>query len=820
MKDVDLVEVLKREILPRLSPDMVYRTEFKTRGAHEWRGACPFHGGKNPSSFRVDPVTLGFQCFGECKRAGSVVDGINNGEKATGREWMEGLKALAALAGVSLPSQELTPERLELIEKKTRRAALLDSFFSYAQGRLQDEKSGAPGRDYLRARGFEELEFFGLFTAGGDFLDALKSKGFSEGELIESGLWKTDKTGGLYFYDSRWAGRVIIPWRDRWGYLGTLAARDVSGAAAEGEKYLYLKGRSKVDLVAFGLDVAARNKKAELVLVEGLLDAIKLWSHGFNAAALGGTGTSPEIFREIFSLGFPSLSLVFDNDTAGREAILKALENVYNVRNTENVRNVPVYVVSPDLLEPFKDPEELIRDRGGDYFREVMGAKKTAEIYHAEVILGDVTPESSEVERQRAAWEVGAFSDKLRGDFSAYLREDLLHLTASRTGYSLDAIIDGIERHGERRDRETRERELGEALRSAENAMKQGGSPFEIARGLRLTLDAVETGAEKEPPPFSVDALEEESRKAPEGLKTFWPTLDVDLGLSFDPGSLSLVAGRTGHGKSSFLFGLLFNWLKQSTPGEFFVLYSMEEPRVSVYRQLLSWASETWTVPEIKDFHRAGFDSRDGYEWQSARDLEEGTEILREWESRVLVVFEPSWSADKITKHARGLLQRRNVTGVFIDYLQRIPPPPQGRYDRRDNEVSITAREFKRLAVDVNAPVIAGCQVNREAVPPKYRETLAKKNNYEDAEDTIKGARPELYHLREGGAEQEGDLVLGLLLYAADYREDTERSKAPEITRLDVGVLKNRYGEAGKWTALNWKGKYKKIIDPKERGRG
>jgi hypothetical protein len=43
------------------------------------------------------------------------------------------------------------------------------------------------------------------------------------------------------------------------------------------------------------------------------------------------------------------------------------------------------------------------------------------------------------------------------------------------------------------------------------------------------------------------------------------------------------------------------------------------------------------------------------------------------------------------------------------------------------------------------------------------------------------------------------------LNYAADYR-GTEKLKA--ATLLEVGTLKNRYGEAGKWARLAFEGRY------------
>lgn len=53
--------------------------------------------------------------------------------------------------------------------------------------------------------------------------------------------------------------------------------------------------------------------------------------------------------------------------------------------------------------------------------------------------------------------------------------------------------------------------------------------------------------------------------------------------------------------------------------------------------------------------------------------------------------------------------------------------------------------------------------------------------------------------------------MLGLLNYAADYRG---QAPAPRTTRLEVGILKNRNGESGKWATLAFNGPTGLIRDP------
>jgi replicative DNA helicase len=155
-----------------------------------------------------------------------------------------------------------------------------------------------------------------------------------------------------------------------------------------------------------------------------------------------------------------------------------------------------------------------------------------------------------------------------------------------------------------------------------------------------------------------------------------------------------------------------------------------------------------------------------------------------------------------------------------VDYLQRIPPPADGAFDRRDIEVSQVARALKALAVDVAAPVLVGAQINRQAVAEAGK---LPSGDYRDADvqETLRARRPKLHQLREGGSEQEADLVLGLMNYAADYEQDREAPTThletvavPPVTRLDVGVLKSRYGRQGSWAKLAFHGRSGLIRDP------
>src|SRR5664280_1448755 len=56
--------------------------QFK-RGTDSLSGACPIHGGSNPTQFRVSISKNIWNCFSECKQGGNVLDFIARMEKVS-----------------------------------------------------------------------------------------------------------------------------------------------------------------------------------------------------------------------------------------------------------------------------------------------------------------------------------------------------------------------------------------------------------------------------------------------------------------------------------------------------------------------------------------------------------------------------------------------------------------------------------------------------------------------------------------------------------------------------------------------------------------
>jgi replicative DNA helicase len=763
-----------------------------------------------------------------------------------GAEFIGALKRLAAKVGVdaSRLDREMPPGEAARMEARHREHDLRETYHQLSKAALAGGSAeAAPARAYLAGRGFDAGAFdrlpFGLH-APKEIGPKLLSAGYPRDELRRSGL----------FADSRWRGRVVFPLRDERGRIASFAARDVTGAAEDSCKYLYLAGARKPPF--FGLEVALRDpaSRRRLVIVEGPFDAIRAQILGFpSITALGGDGSQlgPDRYALLARLGVRSVVLALDFDprpepcraharawciecSAGARGTISALDHLAGALEAPRV-----YVVRSEELHraagepkdasggPAKvDVDDLLRLRGVAALEDVVRRAVPGVVYRGTALLAGVTPESPCTAKEDAVLALASYLESCpRSEWSKVHEDELLLAAAERTGWSAESIEPVFVKAGERARRDALARGLSEALTRAAEAGREDAEPGDTIRELRRDLTRLEARALDEPQAFSVERLDRESAGLPAGKPSGWTTLDA-LGVLFGPGELAVVAGRTGHCKTTALVCILENMLEtaeRSGADEIHVLYSAEEPEVRVYHRLLAVLAAKmgrgWTVGEVGDFLR---DRRSRPSWPDPAAIDTARERLRAWEERLLVVHRPSWTVDELAAHAVGLADTRPVGAVLCDYLQRIPPP-EGRYDRRDIEVSLVARRLKSLAVDAGVPVIAGAQINRQAVGG----AKVPAGGYPDprVQKALRALRPKLHHLREGGSEQEADLVLGLMNYRADFETDEsgelreERFSMPDVTRIDLGVLKSRYGPPGRWAALAFEGRHHLIRDPR-----
>jgi replicative DNA helicase len=230
--------------------------------------------------------------------------------------------------------------------------------------------------------------------------------------------------------------------------------------------------------------------------------------------------------------------------------------------------------------------------------------------------------------------------------------------------------------------------------------------------------------------------------------------VDVDNLLSgLQKGNLLVIAARPGVGKSSFVTNIARNVAADS--GVPVAMFSLEMSRFEIGMRLLCGeARVAW------DRVRSGRMATE--EWTR---IVEAAEILHE--TPLYIVDSGNVTIVDIRAKARRLRSRPEGLGlIIVDYLQLMSG--HLRTENRQQEVAEISRSLKLLAKELEIPVIAVSQLNRNP------ETRADK-------------RPQLSDLRESGSiEQDADVVMFI------HRDDSDD---PQVKgKADIIVAKHRNG--------------------------
>lgn len=152
------------------------------------------------------------------------------------------------------------------------------------------------------------------------------------------------------------------------------------------------------------------------------------------------------------------------------------------------------------------------------------------------------------------------------------------------------------------------------------------------------------------------------------------------------------------------------------------------------------------------------------------------------------IVADTGITLAKIRAHCRRVQRQRGLGLVVIDYLQLMSGESTGRNDNRQQEVSRISRGLKKLAMDLEIPVIALSQLNRG---PEQRQDK----------------RPMLADLRESGSlEQDADIAILL------HREDAYERESPRAGEADFIVAKHRNGPTATITVA-FQGHFARFVD-------
>ena len=214
---------------------------------------------------------------------------------------------------------------------------------------------------------------------------------------------------------------------------------------------------------------------------------------------------------------------------------------------------------------------------------------------------------------------------------------------------------------------------------------------------------------------------------------------------------LTLLAARPGVGKTALALNIAEN-ISRKGVCTYFV--SLEMSRKQLGNRLIS--SKTGI-----DSHRI----RSG--WLQEEDFELISQATTELAGLKMIIDSKSTTIQEIELMAHELKEKKDIGLIIIDYLQLLKS--KNKFSIREQEVADISRKLKLLSKDLNIPIIALCQLNRES---------------------LKRTRPTNADLRESGSlEQDADNIIFI------YATDEELTK--KVVETELIISKQRNGPTG-----------------------
>ena len=356
---------------------------LKRSGGNLW-GLCPFHSEKT-ASFSVNPAKGIYKCFG-CGKGGNAINFIMEIEHLN---YPEAIRHLGALYGVEIPETTSSGNDVRK-DEKNRVYDILKEAAKFYYKSFNDPDIGQPAREYASKRGLSKqtLDNFGIGyspMSWNALYDLLKSKGYKDEELTNSGIFKkSEKTGKPY---ELFRGRLMFPIFDSFGKIIAFGGRALGD---EKPKYINSPDSLVYDKRnhLYAMNFARKEQSKQLIVVEGYMDAIAMHVAGFKntVAALGTSFTDSQL--KLCSRYAEEVVFFFDADNAGQNAALRAIKMMMEYLKKLTGINIRIKIAKvPDG----KDPDEYIKVNGADKFKDVVRNALYVEDYLLERAKNDNT---------------------------------------------------------------------------------------------------------------------------------------------------------------------------------------------------------------------------------------------------------------------------------------------------------------------------------------------------------------------------------------------------------------------------------------------
>jgi len=312
---------------------------LKRAGAYH-KGTCPFHHEKT-ASFTVSPDKEIFYCFG-CHLSGDAISFIAKIENCTQKE---AAKLLAERYGIDVPQNVSFEASEKKTEEKNHYFFICKTVALWCHEQLLKNPTALT---YFKKRDFEAniVDYFtlGYFPGGtatiNEFIYAMKKESILAQDLIDANILAQGRVA-LY---SPFEERLIFPIQDALGRYCGFGGRIFKDHDTRAKYYnsreneYFIKGS-----LLFNLDRAKKSiqETGKIFLVEGYTDCMAMVQHTIpNTVATLGTACTIEHLKQLARYA-DHLFVVYDNDNAGQQAILRLTELCWQVNLELQVITLP-----------------------------------------------------------------------------------------------------------------------------------------------------------------------------------------------------------------------------------------------------------------------------------------------------------------------------------------------------------------------------------------------------------------------------------------------------------------------------------------------
>ena len=362
------------EVLGRVDiVDVISKYVPLKRAWSNFSACCPFHGEKTPS-FMVSPTKQIFKCFG-CGKWWNVFTFIQEIERI---DFRDAVKLLAEQEHIDVSQYQQVSSYAQKSqddkEKLKRMHKLAQDFF------VESLKNSQTALDYLHNKRHLDdnlISEFWVWYANDkhyELLNMLRSKWFSDNDLLEASLAKRNANWEIYAF---FRNRITFPIYDLMKNVVWFSARVLNPddapkyinssehRAFEKSKILYWLSHAKQYI----------NTQQKLIVVEGQMDVIwlaRLWFPIW--VATSGTALTEQHVK-ILKRHTENLYLLFDNDQAGRQATFRALKLCYAQDIFPKIITLPEWFKDADEIANHENWNQIFQeciDKATDWFLEIF----------------------------------------------------------------------------------------------------------------------------------------------------------------------------------------------------------------------------------------------------------------------------------------------------------------------------------------------------------------------------------------------------------------------------------------------------------------